>query len=53
MLNADKLKNEIANGIKQIVIPAIETIELAQLPPGKLAEDMAKNNSRNQQKDSI
>lgn len=46
MLNADKLKNEIANGIKQIVIPAIETIELAQLPPGKLSEDMAKNKAK-------
>ena len=46
MLNVDKLKNEIANAIKTIIVPAIETMELNQLPTGKLSEKMAKDKAK-------
>ena len=42
MLNVNKLKSEIADGIRNIVIPAIETIELCKYPTSKLAEKSAK-----------
>lgn len=46
MLDTDKLKSEIMDGIRNIIIPAIENIELLKTPQqseltNKLAKDVA------------
>lgn len=44
MLDVDKLKNEIADGIKTTIIPAIKRLELMRFPTtSELGNDMAED----------